>query len=236
MNCAAFPDTLLEAELFGHERGAFTGAAARRSGRFAAAHGGTLLLDEVGDMSPALQVKLLRVLEEHAVERLGTNASMRRRRSGDLGDAPQPRADGRGGPVPGGSLPSLERPQPGRAAAARAGGRSAAARPVLSEQIPSPRQRSRRGCRRPPGAPCRPSAFPATFASSDTRSSTPSSWRETARSSRVTFRRRSPRGPGCGMVESRRQRSRDAFTATKLGEAVAHPTAFLRIEGGATSF
>ncbi len=76
VNCAAFPDTLLEAELFGRERGAFTGAAARRSGRFAAAHGGTLLLDEVGDMSPALQVKLLRVLEEHAVERLGTNASM----------------------------------------------------------------------------------------------------------------------------------------------------------------
>ena len=76
VNCASFPDTLLEAELFGHERGAFTGAVARRAGRFAAAHGGTLLLDEVGDMSIALQVKLLRVLEDHAIEPLGTNAAI----------------------------------------------------------------------------------------------------------------------------------------------------------------
>jgi DNA-binding NtrC family response regulator len=76
VNCAGFPDTLLDAELFGHERDAFTGAVARRSGRFSAAHGGTLLLDEVGDMSPALQVKLLRVLEEHALEPLGTRASI----------------------------------------------------------------------------------------------------------------------------------------------------------------
>jgi DNA-binding NtrC family response regulator len=76
VNCAAFPDTLLEAELFGHERGAFTGAVARRAGRFAAAHGGTLLLDEVGDMSTALQVKLLRVLEQHTIEPLGTNVSI----------------------------------------------------------------------------------------------------------------------------------------------------------------
>ena len=76
VNCASFPDTLLEAELFGHERGAFTGAVARRAGRFAAANGGTLLLDEVGDMSTAAQVKLLRVLEEHTVEPLGTNASI----------------------------------------------------------------------------------------------------------------------------------------------------------------
>ena len=67
---------MLEAELFGHERGAFTGAIARRAGRFQAAHGGTLLLDEVGDMSAALQVKLLRVLEEHTIEPLGTNTSI----------------------------------------------------------------------------------------------------------------------------------------------------------------
>jgi DNA-binding NtrC family response regulator len=76
VNCASFPDTLLEAELFGHEQGAFTGAVARRAGRFQAAHGGTLLLDEVGDMSTAAQVKLLRVLEEHTVEPLGTNTSI----------------------------------------------------------------------------------------------------------------------------------------------------------------
>jgi two-component system response regulator AtoC len=77
VNCAAFPDTLLEAELFGHERGAFTGAVSRREGRFRAAHGGTLLLDEVADMSPAAQAKLLRVLQEGTIEPLGTNDTVR---------------------------------------------------------------------------------------------------------------------------------------------------------------
>jgi transcriptional regulator with PAS, ATPase and Fis domain len=77
VNCAAFPDTLLEAELFGHERGAFTGAIKRRDGRFRAAHGGTLLLDEVAEMSPPAQAKLLRVLQEGTVEPLGTNESVR---------------------------------------------------------------------------------------------------------------------------------------------------------------
>jgi two-component system response regulator AtoC len=77
INCAAFPDTLLEAELFGHERGAFTGAVKRRDGRFRAAHGGTLLLDEVAEMSLPAQAKLLRVLQEGTVEPLGTNESVR---------------------------------------------------------------------------------------------------------------------------------------------------------------
>jgi DNA-binding NtrC family response regulator len=77
VNCAAFPDTLLEAELFGHERGAFTDAVVRRDGRFRAAHGGTLLLDEIGDMSPAAQAKLLRVLQEGTIEPLGTNQTIR---------------------------------------------------------------------------------------------------------------------------------------------------------------
>ncbi|HET6279988.1 MAG TPA: sigma-54 dependent transcriptional regulator [Polyangia bacterium] len=77
INCAAFPDTLLEAELFGYERGAFTDALVRRDGRFRAANGGTLLLDEVGDMSPAAQAKLLRVLQEGTVEPLGTNQTIR---------------------------------------------------------------------------------------------------------------------------------------------------------------
>jgi DNA-binding NtrC family response regulator len=77
VNCAAFPDTLLEAELFGHERGAFTGAVKRRDGRFRAAHAGTLLLDEVAEMSLPAQAKLLRVLQEGTVEPLGTNESVR---------------------------------------------------------------------------------------------------------------------------------------------------------------
>ncbi|MCP4574227.1 MAG: sigma-54-dependent Fis family transcriptional regulator [bacterium] len=71
ISCAALPETLLEAELFGYEKGAFTGATTRRTGRFEAAHDGTLFLDEVGEMSPATQVKLLRVLQENVIERLG---------------------------------------------------------------------------------------------------------------------------------------------------------------------
>ncbi len=71
IHCAAIPETILESELFGYERGAFTGAVGRKEGRFERAHGGTLFLDEVGDMSPAVQVKLLRVLQDGVVERLG---------------------------------------------------------------------------------------------------------------------------------------------------------------------
>lgn len=73
INCGAIPESLLESELFGHEKGAFTGAAARRIGRFEEADGGTLFLDEIGDMSLSLQVKLLRVLEEGVIQRLGSN-------------------------------------------------------------------------------------------------------------------------------------------------------------------
>jgi sigma-54 dependent transcriptional regulator, acetoin dehydrogenase operon transcriptional activator AcoR len=73
LNCGALPDTLLESELFGHAAGAFTDAKRDRKGLFALAGGGTLLLDEIGDISPALQVRLLRVLEEHAYTPLGTS-------------------------------------------------------------------------------------------------------------------------------------------------------------------
>jgi DNA-binding NtrC family response regulator len=71
VNCAAIPRDLVESEMFGHERGAFTGASARRRGRFELAHGGTLLLDEVADLGPEAQAKLLRALESGAIERVG---------------------------------------------------------------------------------------------------------------------------------------------------------------------
>ncbi len=75
VNCGALPDSLLESELFGYKAGAFTGAAKDRDGRFAAAEGGTLLLDEIGEISPAMQVRLLRVLQERCYEPLGSSKS-----------------------------------------------------------------------------------------------------------------------------------------------------------------
>jgi transcriptional regulator with GAF, ATPase, and Fis domain len=77
VNCAALPATLIESELFGHERGAFTGAVAMRQGRFELADGGTIFLDEIGDLSPELQAKLLRVLQEGEFERVGSSKTRR---------------------------------------------------------------------------------------------------------------------------------------------------------------
>ncbi len=77
VNCGAIPADLLESELFGHEKGSFTGAVATRKGRFEIAEGGTLFLDEIGDMSPTMQVKLLRVLQERVFERVGNHVPIR---------------------------------------------------------------------------------------------------------------------------------------------------------------
>ena len=77
LHCAALAETLLESELFGHERGSFTGAVARRDGRFQQADGGTLFLDEIGELTPATQVKLLRFLQEHEFQRVGGNETVK---------------------------------------------------------------------------------------------------------------------------------------------------------------
>src|SRR5207244_5818915 len=77
VNCAPLPEGLLESELFGYERGAFTGAAGRKEGRFELADGGTLFLDEIGDLSPVTQPKILRVLQEGEFERLGGTRTLR---------------------------------------------------------------------------------------------------------------------------------------------------------------
>lgn len=77
VNCAALPETVIESELFGHEKGSFTGAIATRKGRFELANGGTIFLDEIGDLSPTTQIKLLRVLQEREFERVGGNETIR---------------------------------------------------------------------------------------------------------------------------------------------------------------
>lgn len=77
LNCAALPESMLESELFGHEKGAFTGAVSQRAGRFELANGGTLLLDEIGEISPAFQAKLLRVLQEGELERVGGTRTLK---------------------------------------------------------------------------------------------------------------------------------------------------------------
>ena len=109
VNVAALPETLVESELFGHERGAFTGADRERHGRFELADGGTLLLDEIGDLPPGAQVKLLRVLQEQSFERLGGSRTIPRGRPRPRRDAPRPREPGPGRQVPRGPVLPAER-------------------------------------------------------------------------------------------------------------------------------
>ena len=120
VNCAAMPRELLESELFGHERGAFTGAHQRKPGRFELADGGTIFLDEIGELHPALQAKLLHVLQDGEFSRVGGRHNIRVDVRVDLRHQPRPRARGGGRPLPRGPLLPPERHQHPGAAAARA--------------------------------------------------------------------------------------------------------------------
>ena len=172
VNCAALPETLLESELFGHEKGAYTGADRQRIGRFEQADGGSLFLDEVGDMSAAIQAKILRVLQEHEFERLGGTRTQKvdvRLIAATNRDLSQMVAIGT---VPRGLVLPPQRRVGRDAAAARAQGRHHRAGDVLREEV---RRRAeeevRRARSRKPRRCCCATTGPATSASSRTRSS-----------------------------------------------------------------
>ncbi len=142
VNCAAIPDNLLESELFGHERGAFTGAVARRIGKFEEASGGTLLLDEISEMDVRLQAKLLRALQERVIDRVGggkpvpVDIRIIATSNRNLADAGPQRRLPRG-PV----LPPQRRPPEG-AAAARAHTGHPRTREPLHPQVFGPERRA----------------------------------------------------------------------------------------------
>ena len=158
VNCAAIPEELIETELFGHEKGAFTGAIAQKRGKFELAHGGTLFLDEIGDMSLRTQAKVLRVLQEHEFERVGGTetlevdvrviAATNKNLEKEIQEGTLPR-----GPL----LPAQRDPVP-RAAAARAARGHPGARATLprASSAPSrasrPKQITRARAARAPGA------------------------------------------------------------------------------------
>ena len=121
INCSAFPETLLESELFGYMKGAFTGAAANKKGLFEAADGGSIFLDEIGDMTPAMQVKLLRVLQERRLRPLGGTSRGSGGCAGHCGHKPGSAVLNPAGIIPGRSLLQNRRHQHPPSGLARTG-------------------------------------------------------------------------------------------------------------------
>ena len=158
INCAAIPETLLESELFGHERGAFTGAEARRIGRFEQADHGTIFLDEIGDMTPGTQVKLMRVLQEKCLQRLGGKETSSRGCARHRRDASRSGGGHQAESISRRSLLSPQRRGAQSAAVARTQGGHPGSGPVFLAKI---RRRVRRGKSRHPSGRGGISAGPA---------------------------------------------------------------------------
>ena len=173
VNCAAIPEELIESELFGHEKGSFTGATEKQIGKFEQADRGTIFLDEVGDMSAKTQAKVLRVLQEGEVERLGSSQTMKvdvrviAATNKDLEEEID------AGPVPRGPLLPPQRDPDPRAAAARAAARTSRCSSSTSPSCSAARAASSRAASSTDGARarCSSSAGAATSASCATPSS-----------------------------------------------------------------
>ena len=137
VNCAALPESLLESELFGHEKGAFTSAVGQRKGRFELAHGGTIFLDEIGEVPLPMQAKLLRVLQERRFERVGGTQTVEVGRPRHRRDQPRSAPAVQGGEIPRGPVLPAQRREDRPAALARAArGHPAAGRPLRAAVQP----------------------------------------------------------------------------------------------------
>ena len=143
VNCGALTESLLESELFGHVKGSFTGAVENRTGRFEAAHTGSIFLDEINSTSPKLQVKLLRVLQEGEFERVGDIGHQEGRRPGHRRHQPRPARGDRRRPVPRGPVLPAQRRADLPPAAPRAPRGRPGPRPVLPRPVQPSRTRGR---------------------------------------------------------------------------------------------